>query len=234
MIYVTGDTHGERERFLNNTMGDEAWTSEDTLIVCGDFGFLFFNNATENAFLDFLQKEKPYTVCFCDGNHENFDAIYAYPQEEWHGGRIHRIRKNVVHLMRGQVFELEGHSFFTFGGAYSIDKEYRREGFSWWPQELPSPEEYDTAWAALEKHGFAVDYIITHTAPQAVVEKLIAKQPWDIRREITMEFKDYELLEFLGKVHHTVSFSHWYFGHWHFDTEVDERCTALLKKVCKL
>ena len=42
-----------------------------------------------------------------DGNHENFDRLYAYPVEMWHGGKVHKIRPSVIHLMRGQIFELE-------------------------------------------------------------------------------------------------------------------------------
>ena len=43
--------------------------------------------------------------------------------EEWNGGKIHRIRSHVLHLMRGQIFELEGYRFFTMGGARSHDIE---------------------------------------------------------------------------------------------------------------
>ena len=39
------------------------------------------------------------------------------PVAEWHGGKVHRIRPHVLHLMRGQIFELEGCRFFTMGGA---------------------------------------------------------------------------------------------------------------------
>ena len=41
---------------------------------------------------------------------------------EWHGGKVHRIRPHVLHLMRGQIFELEGFRFFTMGGAKSRRK----------------------------------------------------------------------------------------------------------------
>lgn len=56
-----------------------------------------------------------------DGNHENFDRLYAYPVEMWHGGKVHKIRPSVIHLMRGQIFELEEKKIFTFGGASSHD-----------------------------------------------------------------------------------------------------------------
>ena len=79
MIYITGDTHGEQARFSPAAMpGEDKWGEDDILIICGDFGFLFANDARENAFLDKLS-EKPYTICFCDGNHENFNILNSLP-----------------------------------------------------------------------------------------------------------------------------------------------------------
>lgn len=72
-----------------------------------------------------------------DGNHENFDLINEYPVEEWCGGKVHIIRcdkegkPKIIHLMRGQVFEIEGKKIFTVGGAYSIDKYMRTPHRSW-------------------------------------------------------------------------------------------------------
>lgn len=37
MVYVTGDTHGDINFFKNPKL--KKLTEEDTLIVCGDFGF---------------------------------------------------------------------------------------------------------------------------------------------------------------------------------------------------
>ena len=70
--------------------------------------------------MDWLEG-KPFTTLFVDGNHENFDRLYAYPVEEWHGGKVHKIRPSVIHMMRGQVFAIDGKSVFTFGGASSHD-----------------------------------------------------------------------------------------------------------------
>ena len=167
MIYVTGDTHGEQERLL-----DMDYTDKDTLIVCGDFGFLFYGTQEEQAFLDRCAQTLPYTICFVDGNHENFDLLMRYPVEQWNGGQIHRIRRNIVHLMLGQVFEIEGKTFFTFGGGYSIDRSVRQQGVSWWPQELPTDAEYKLGVKTLEEHDMQVDYILTHTAPREMVMRL--------------------------------------------------------------
>lgn len=217
MIYITGDTHGEQARFSPAAMpGEDRWGKDDTLIVCGDFGFLFANDERENAFLDKLS-EKPYTICFCDGNHENFPAIYAYPQEEWNGGKVHHIRENIFHLMRGQVFEMDEKRIFTMGGAYSIDKYMRKDGLSWWREELPTNEEYREATQNLRETGNDVDYIITHTAPREMIRRM-GKYP---------DMHDAELTGFLEWIMYEVKFKKWFFGHWHTDEEFDERFRAL-------
>ena len=39
MIYITGNTHGDINRF--ETEQTKKFTSEDYLIICGDFGFIW-------------------------------------------------------------------------------------------------------------------------------------------------------------------------------------------------
>ena len=98
-------------------------TKDDYVIICGDFGGVwnrFEENKYEKHWMDWLEKH-PFTTLFCEGNHENFDRLYNYPVEKWNGGNVHKIRPSVIHLMRGQVFQLCGKKFFVFGGAKSHD-----------------------------------------------------------------------------------------------------------------
>lgn len=123
MIWATGDCHGNFQRFKPEYFPEQAeMTKEDIMIICGDFGGVWFCDSRDDDDLDWLER-LPFTLAFVDGNHENYDAIETYPVEEWHGGKIHRIRPHVLHLMRGQIFELEGYRFFTMGGARSHDIE---------------------------------------------------------------------------------------------------------------
>lgn len=216
MIKVTGDTHGDPLRFIENNMSDNEWTSDDYLIVCGDFGYVFCNNESEKEFLDYLET-KPYTICFCDGNHENFPAIYSYPKEKWNGGHVHRIRKNVLHLMRGQVFEIDGKKVFTMGGAYSIDRYVRKLNFSYWEEEIPNNQEYREATQNLTEHSNEVDIIISHTAPREIIRRM-GYYP---------DAHDMELTGFLEWIMYQIKFKHWYFGHWHLDQTFDEKYTAV-------
>ena len=96
---------------------------DDYVIICGDFGGVWDANTEskhEKYWLDWLE-EHSFTILFVDGNHENFDRLKEYPVKEWNGGKVHELRPHVLHLMRGQVFIIDGKKVFTFGGASSHD-----------------------------------------------------------------------------------------------------------------
>ncbi|MGN1169653.1 MAG: metallophosphoesterase [Acutalibacteraceae bacterium] len=224
MIYVTGDTHGNINRFKEVDMhGKYTLTEDDYLIICGDFGFVFLEDNEEKEWLDELE-QKPYTILWVDGNHENFKALYNYPNEIWNGGRIHRIRKNILHLMRGQVFNIEGKSFFTMGGAYSIDRYMRTKNLSYWDEELPDNSEYREAVQNLSEHNNETDYIITHTAPREIIRRM-GRYP---------DSHDMELTGFFDWIMCECKFKHWYFGHWHEDADIGDRHTAVYHNLIKL
>ena len=120
MIYITGDCHGNFERFNPSIFPEQnEMTKKDYVIICGDFGGVWHRDEEskeETMVLDWLDS-RPFTTLFVCGNHENFDRLYQYPVEDWHGGKVHKIRESVLHLMRGQVFEIEEKKIFSFGGA---------------------------------------------------------------------------------------------------------------------
>jgi hypothetical protein len=230
MIYITGDTHGNQFKWVEQMQ--PILGQHDTIIVCGDFGVGFWDGRywPEEMFYDFLSEQK-YTVLFLDGNHEDFDKLNRYPVEIWCGGRVHKIRHNLIHLMRGEVYCLEGNSIFVFGGGYSIDKDFRKEGESWWPQEMPSEEEYRNATANLKKVDYQVDYMLTHTAPSETVYYLSTLRKLGIKDNVTEELP---LTAFLDEVQRKVTYQRWYFGHFHADVEVWRNQTAVFNTIRRL
>lgn len=202
---ITGDTHGDRFRFSQLVSENRG----EILIVAGDCGLVFGNTPEEARFLDALSRED-ITILFVDGNHENFAALSEYPVELWHGGKVHRIRDNILHLMRGQVFRIEGQKVFTMGGAYSRDRAMRIEGLSYWREELPSREEYEEAARNLALHRFSVDYVISHTAPREIIRRMGREG----------DPHDAELTGFLEWVMYETEYKGWFFGHWHTDQEI--------------
>lgn len=186
VLFITGDTHGNQYKWVEQI--EPILSPADFILVCGDFGVGFWNGRywSEETFYDFLSEQK-YTVLFIDGNHENFGKLHSYLTETWCGGLVHKIRPNVLHLMRGEVFNIEGRSFFVMGGGYSIDKYRRTERVSWWHQEMPSEEEYNNALEDLRKVDFKVDYIITHTAPSEIVYYLSTLRSLGIKNDVVQE-----------------------------------------------
>ena len=217
-VFVTGDLHGRYDFWKLDEFDDEGLTKDDYLIICGDFGLVWDyqgENDKEREYLEILEN-KPYTTLFVDGNHENADRLSNdYKVEKWHGGKAHKIRDSIIHLMRGQVFDIEGRKFFTMGGAPSHDIQYRTEGKTWWREEVPSEEERSAAIEKLEEYNWKVDYVITHDAPADIAERAI----WiahDFSREIT------EYNEWLQEIADKLEFKKWFFGHYHMDRWFDD------------
>ena len=106
-----------------------------------------------------------------------------------------------------------------------MDKERRLEyqRFSgqkvWFEQEMPSPEEYQRGRQSLKAYG-KVDYILTHTAPGAVISDIIGRMP---------DPNEKDLNDFLDEIYDDVDFSGWFFGHFHQDKHVNDRVVACYK-----
>lgn len=213
MIYITGDTHGDINRFFDLGALDTKLTENDTLIICGDFGFVWFDESNLVGFnqdkdkLDRLSY-KPYTILFVDGNHENHDRLSKFPEVEKYGSTVHKIRDNIYHLERGRIYTIEDKTFFTFGGAYSIDKYMRQEGTSWWSREIPNDDEYKRGIQMIKNADYKVDYIITHTCPSEIIKMYLHHIP---------DPHDGELTGFFDYLMYDVDFKCWFFGHWHTD-----------------
>ena len=222
MIYVTGDTHGNFRRFQPEYFPEQAgMTKNDVVIIAGDFGGVWFGDSRDDETLDWLER-LPFTLAFVCGNHENYDALERYPVAEWHGSKVHRVRPHVLHLMRGQVFELESYRFFTMGGAKSHDTNHRINHISWWRQELPSDEEYSEALQNLERYNWQVDYIITHCAPTSIA--LMGSRHNEADR----------LTDFLQEVRERAKYYYWLFGHYHDNKAVDEKHILLWEQIVQI
>ena len=252
MIYITGDTHADfKYRFTTEAFPEQRnMTKDDYMIICGDFGGIWdrvCESKNEKHWLDWFN-DRSYTLLFIDGNHENFDRLESYPVKEWKGGKVHEIRHSVFHLMRGQVFELDGKKIFTFGGAAShdisggilepedpdflekkrqLDREYelyRINHISWWKQEMPSEDEMKEGLANLQKHNNTVDYIVTHccsTGTQYAIGENGVYAPD-------------KATDYLETIKNTVTFKKWFFGHYHDNMNVNEKEILLYEQIIRI
>lgn len=213
-IYITGDTHGWIDSGKLYKFNLEL-TSEDYLIIAGDAGFIWSHSKHEKEFRNELQKDLDYTILFVDGNHENFELLEQYKIVDFHNGKARRINDKMYHLMRGEIYEIEGNTYFTFGGAHSTDKENRTPFISWWPREVPNYMERDHGIEKLTQHNWEVDYIITHDMPHSSVLKLVVEEcHWMFPNDSVKEFLDFILDK--------TEYKKWFCGHHHLDEEVPE------------
>ncbi len=246
MIYLTGDCHGDYGRFSTENFPEQKEMSrEDYVIVCGDFGY-WDRSAWQEWWRKWLSR-KPFTLLWVDGNHENYDMLAELPEERWQGGRIHRVSENIFHLMRGQVFTLQGARIFAFGGARSHDIQdgildpqapdfkrkykalrsrnawFRVNRRSWWEEEMPNEEEFLEGKRNLERQDWKVDYIVTHCAPTSI--QAIAGAG---------SFQPDALTDYLEEIRRRCSYQRWFFGHYHDNRNVTEKDLMLYEQIIRI
>ncbi|TCT14532.1 calcineurin-like phosphoesterase family protein [Natranaerovirga pectinivora] len=230
MILITGDIHGSIDVGKLTTKRfslQKELTKKDYLIICGDFGGVWFGEQKDRFWLDW-HNNKNYTTLFIDGNHENHNLLNEYPIEQWKGGKVHKIRPSVYHLMRGQIFTIEGKKFFAFGGALSTDKKDRRENISWWASEEASIEEIKEAKENLQREDNIIDYVITHTVSKGFRENYLNGLRDEVCEESVTE-------EFLQYIENNVNYKYWYSGHFHIDKNFqDEKHYVLYNDIISI
>ena len=228
-LIITGDTHGDPVKRFRTVMDsikvsedtEYTFTKNDLMAVVGDFGVIWGPDTPkqrriENRILDELEA-MPFTTVFIDGNHENFDRLLAFPEEERFGGKVGVLRPSVLHLkQRGHVYDFGGMKTWCFGGGISIDKILRREGTSWWAAEEPSKEEYEYGISQLAANGWKVDMVLTHAAPTRALNALNLKPL--LARDLGYEPNLYDPLSpYFDKIAGRLDFDSWVFGHYHKD-----------------
>jgi len=223
MIYVTGDVHGQADRFWEKAF--RRLTKRDTLFILGDFGFLWDGGPAEKKNLAWLQK-RPYRILFLDGCHENFDMLARYPEEEFLGGRARHIGGNLYYICRGSLLEMEGRSFFCLGGGESDDIEDREEGVNWWRAELPTPEELAACREKLEERDWQVDYILTHDAPDKILKFM--GNPGRKGEVLNV------LQLFLDELNEKARYTQWLFGRYHADRRLGTKMQEVFRGLVPL
>ncbi|MBQ3220256.1 MAG: metallophosphoesterase [Clostridia bacterium] len=202
MIYFLSDVH-ENINFVGLQKYLEIATKNDLLIILGDIGLNFSDNKENRNFTEkFLRINK--NIAFIEGNHENFAFLDGFPVEEWKGGKVNRISKNIVRLMRGNIYDIDERKFFAFGGCKSSPK-WKEMGL-WHYGEEPTKEEFEFAILNLKKHNNNVDFVLTHK--------------YDIKGQGTNSELLMELCSYIDK---NVAYKKWISGHWHKQKEYDSK-----------
>ena len=220
MIFITGDVHGMKDagKFDTPYFRDVINKPGNTIIITGDFGVTWTMEALEHAREYYSQFDCQFL--FIDGNNENFDILNSLPVSEYAGGKVHEVSSNIKHLMRGEIFTIEGTTILAFGGADSWDAPdvntftRRVEGVSWWKAEKPTDAEFRNAMDNIRAHGGKVDIILSHETTTKNVQNYFS---WSITSTTC---------QMLDAIEANTEYKQWFFGHHHYDYIIDnsQRC----------
>ena len=103
------------------------------------------------------------------------------------------------------------------GGAYSVDKYYRlKQGWNWFDNEQPSEEIKETVRKQLDRIGWKVDIVLSHTVP-------LKYEPTEIfLKGIDQSTVDKSTEIWLDSVEANLEYEHWYAGHYHTEKDIDK------------
>ena len=216
MIYLTGDTHGSFGR-LEAFCSERHTSKEDLLIILGDAGFNFSGGLRDHDKKRFVSS-LPITVLCIHGNHEQRpDHIPSYSEVEWRGGTVwqEEMYPDILFAKDGEIYDLNGKKTAVIGGAYSIDWMYRTYGRNWWPDEQPSPSVREHVEEQLEKQGWQVSCMLTHTCP-------LRYEPTEVFIPgLDQSMVDKSTEEWLGQIEEKLTYEKWFCGHFHTEKKID-------------
>jgi len=223
-IYCHGDIHGEVfEAFSYNQSPEmRKLTSEDYVIIAGDFGVIWdwHGDSEEDYYRLNWLNSKPWKTIVVLGNHECYPIYEAMPHctpdflnsgTMWQCTYMGTTFENIYIIDTIATLDIDGKHILCINGAESHDKKWRTEGINWWPQEVVNIDACLDFMAEHDKEHF--DLIVTHEAPVLVKEML----PFLLDRYIRTCGEKY--LEILRK---ELDFDVWVHGHMHFDQQWSE------------
>jgi hypothetical protein len=169
LIAFIGDVHGRTDAF-EYTAAQVLNRGCTTLVQVGDF-WMYDSPKLVEKLSRVLTRICPEGIApesidyrFIDGNHENFDVLDVDAASPVPYGDV------VTYMPRGTRATLAGASLLFFGGASSVDRAWRTEGKTWWPDE--SITEQQSRRAVVEAARGPVDILVTHDTTTAAFEEL--------------------------------------------------------------
>ena len=163
---IAGDWHGDTEWALA-CLDVFRKNNIERIIHLGDFGI--FGDVEGIEFLNYINwvlVANGQILEVTPGNHDNYvmiDAMHTIVGGEYDGWLVNENFSNIIIAPRGIRWEREGISFVSMGGANSIDRKGRIEGYNWWAGEQIS---YGDIYRTRE--GGYADIFVAHEAPDGV------------------------------------------------------------------
>lgn len=218
MIFITGDTHRSFSRIAMHCRRHKT-TKDDVMIILGDACINVFGEMDDYCLKLYLAS-LPITLFCIHGNHEmRPHRCEDYVSDRlFHGGFAYSDPKfpNQFFAMDGQVYSFADRQCLAIGGAYSLDKEIRKQEGLWWPDEQPDAATKEYVENVLAFRGWQQDVILSHTCPFKYMP-----------RECFLPGIDQSKVDnstelWLNTIEDKCTYNKWYCGHFHTDKVIDK------------
>ena len=209
--YITGDTHRDFNRIFD-FCAENGTSCDDIMIILGDAGINYYLDQSDADLKEYLGT-CPITLFCIHGNHEERPfMIDSYEETEWHGGTVYyeEAYPNLLFAKDGEIYDFDGKKAVVIGGAYSVDK-FTRD--IWFDTEQPTEEIKAYVEGQLERAGFQVDYVFSHTAPKQY------EPTWAFTPGRDQSLVDKSTEEWLDSIERRLNYECWYCGHYHVDDQ---------------
>lgn len=170
-LLLAGDWHGNAV-WAGKALSLAARRGVSTVLQLGDFGFTVDGEGVLDV-LSVTAAAFDLTLLVVDGNHEEFPFLERFPVlTAGPAAGLRPVRPRLWHLPRGTRWTWRGpdglaHRWLAVGGAVSVDRQLRTEGYTWWPGEELTPAEAER----IAAEGTA-DVVVCHDRPQAAAVAL--------------------------------------------------------------
>jgi predicted phosphodiesterase len=201
-LAVVGDWHGDLG-FSLQAVKSAAREGVKTLVSVGDVS-LDFPGPQRGRYEQRLNRalvEHGVTLVVSPGNHDNLSRIDLEDVQE--DGLI-IWRSHIKVLPKGGRTVIEGLRIGGLGGALSVDKKWRVEGKTWWPDEEPTLEQAEKLMA-----GGDLDVLVCHDVPMGVP----VRGSFDLPADLVEEANRTRML--LREVVDRTGVPNVFAGHWH-------------------
>lgn len=209
-VLLMGDVHGYFDTLGFDIMQNQKQKDNyyDLIIQLGDFGW-WPRMPDNRQKYDKMVRKLDVPIWFIDGNHEDHPDLIRITKEAEDKNNPIMVNKNVYYCRRGLVQKLningKDYNCLFIGGAASIDKNVRREGWSWFPEEIISQREiYDLP-------DVDIDIVFAHTCASSFLPAIAHSLPLPLSEmypDPCQEALEYVINKYKPKFY--------FFGHWHF------------------
>jgi len=189
----------------------------DLVVQVGDFGY-WPDTLNEMNRIETLLDDRDTHLLFVDGNHEDHEALQKLkpaPIDMEVFGPLSMEVSNHIHWMpRGTIVKFDRLTMGFFGGASSLDRQWRTPGYDWFGTEMPTPYDLENLADNVEIFG-TPDVMISHEVP------IIAGPRYDEGHHGAMFPKvDREIADSLRKgimmeAYNIAQPDVWFYGHHH-------------------